>query len=301
MGVRTAASGCSAVAMVAGVRWVRVLALPGLLGACSALGEVDDPAIRVQRVRVLGGEVGARAHEGEWVRKAAERALAASPRFRIDAGSGRIAALSYSDVQTTAGAMLRLELAIEDAAERARGDLSATILLERSARSPDLTRDLPVAIERAVAVLEAKAGLRARDAEVAIALLEGDDPELELLALAWIAREQRTDLREAVRAELDDADIEVAKAAIDCLAAIGTDADAAALVAASRLADRDHTERLYAALGTLGGDAAVGFLAFAAENEDDTALAKQARSALDRARSQDGGERSRPRIARGHR
>jgi hypothetical protein len=83
---------------------------------------------------------------------------------------------------------------------------------------------------------------------------------------------------------LDHADDRVALRAIECLGAIGSVQDTAALVRLSGLSDPLRAERVYEALGDLGGEDAVGFLGIAARNESDPDLASVAEAALARAR-----------------
>lgn len=180
-------------------------------------------------------------------------------------------------------------------------ELEATVEVERAGGDSSVREDLPMAAERAVAVLDAKV-LLARTPRAAASLLRDIDPEIVLIALDWVRDQRDRGATDAVAALLHHRDSRVALLAIEVLGDVGGADEARTLIASARLSDRDHTGRLYEALAALGGPEAEGFLAFAARNEDDPALARLAERALGQAR------RSAPRteptanaIPRGHR
>jgi hypothetical protein len=164
--------------------------------------------------------------------------------------------------------------------EAAGEALEATVELERRDHTVELRRDLPVAVERAVALVDAKlTTVRGTPADLE-ALLTQDDPEIVLVALDGIARRQLRELGDVVFAQVDHPEERVALRAVECLGVVGRAEHARGLVQGARLADPAHANRLYDALANLGGEDARGFLTFAARNEDDPELASLAERAL---------------------
>jgi len=270
----------------------RLLVVFGLVTAttgCSA-DSADRPG------KLLVGTVHIDAETPEAVRAALEAELGASPEFGrsedADAGAMELVFARRSD------AVLRLNIAVRDDDET----LDAAVELERAKGSVDWAEDVPLLVRRGLALLAAQRTLeRGGDAQ-ARALLRGDDTELVLLALEWAAEHRRVGLLDAMRLALGHPDPRISLAAIDALAVVGTPEDVPRLIEAARLSDRDHTGRLYAALGWLGGPEAVGFLTFAARNEEDPVLAELARASAEQARTRPAARRQpSPPLARGHR
>lgn len=160
--------------------------------------------------------------------------------------------------------------------------VDATVELERVDGALLPEEDAPVAITRAVGVMDAKIRLLQGGEAEALALLSTDDPEIVVLVLEHVARQRWRSPAPRVEELLAHGDERVVEAAVDCLGAIGGPEHAAVLVRHVKLADRDQAQRLYEALAQLGGDEALGFLQFAAHNEDDPALAEVAAGALRR-------------------
>lgn len=172
--------------------------------------------------------------------------------------------------------------------------VDATVELERADGDLVLEEDAPVALARAVAVMDAKVRLLQGSEAEAIALTTADDPEILVLVLEHLARQRWRGAADRAVELLSHADERVVEAAVECLGEIGGPEHATILVRHVRLADRDQAQRLYEALAQLGGDDAAGFLRFAARNEDDPVLADVAAGALERLvqRDRDGETRS---------
>jgi len=163
------------------------------------------------------------------------------------------------------------------------GSLDAHIEIERRDHTVDLARDVPIALARAIEVLDAKVALLRDEESVVGRLLADPDPELRIMAIQWVTRSGRRDLLDPVVQRLADPDPRVAAEALDCLGSLGAPEHAGPMVASARLSDRNHTGHLYMALGALGGAQAQGFLDFAARNEDDPDLASLAQKSLTQA------------------
>ena len=269
----------------------------------------DQPSARipVQLEAIDGPGVGTRARAGAWVGRAVEDALAESEALAVvdgseDAGHLRLA---YREIRSDYGAVLRLQVDVEvppQFSARVPGGLDAAVELEREDGTLQLDRDFPVALERAVAVLDAKIALGSNDEKRVLALLGDDDPELVLLALEHVTRRGMRNAIDRVLPLLKHPDLRVARAVVECVGLIGGPEHVGPLLATAKLSDRAHTGRLYDALANLGGDEALGFLEFAARNEDDPALAELARRSLERAQTARPRPTERPRtVARGHR
>jgi hypothetical protein len=164
------------------------------------------------------------------------------------------------------------------------------------------------AARRAVAGLEAQCRLARGDASGLEVLLASGEPSQILVALRYIAdreaREHAARLLPLLRS--DDARVRVA--ALDVLGQVGTRDHAAAIVREVHRLDPGSTREAYRALARLGGADAVGFLRFAAANEDDPELRVEAERALSAALSgklPSVAEGPRgvdlPKLARGHR
>jgi hypothetical protein len=226
--------------------------------------------------------------QAAWVADVVAQGLAHARWFRAEGRGPELAAtLRYEQRATAEGVpVLHAHLVVEPdpglAAELdAAGDaLDANVELERRDRTIDLRRDLPIAVERALALVDTKVtAVRGTAAELA-ALLADPDPEVVLIALGGVEHRRWRSLGDAVAALVEHPEARVALRAVECLGAVGRPEHAAGLVRVARLADRAHANRLYDTLAKLGGEDAHGFLAFAARNEDDPELASLAERAL---------------------
>lgn len=295
-------------------RWSHLLAVAGALVFCAPVGCERDEAPKTQAFALRLDDLELEAEMADEitrsrVRELVQEAVATTSVFK-PAGEGASelpGELRAQRLRTASGAeVLRVEL-IVDSPARIRSalgrDLEATVELERTDGEIDPVRDLPVAIGRAVAVLDAKVLLVRGDSATLQRLLAHPDAELVLLTLDWVHAHHMREHGDAVAALVDHTDDRVALRAIECLGVIGTEKHARVLVAHPRLADRAHTGRLYEALARLGGPDAAGFLEFAARNEDDPVMADLARNALARMQEAEESERAAEgkRLARGHR
>jgi hypothetical protein len=272
-----------------------------------------DGIYAVELEAIEGPGAGSRSKAGEWVRREITEALRRSELFVPAEDRPQQAGLStrvnYAEIRTREGRVLRLQIDVErpDALASVLAELEATVELERDDGEVDLPEDIPVALDRALGVLEAKVRLARDGHEAARRLLEDEDPVLVLLALGWVATHEQRENADAVAALLRHRDERVEWAAIETLAKIGSSDHVRQLVASARLADRAHTGRLYEALAELGGEEAEGFLDFAARNEDDPALAEVAQKALEQVQESGPGvtaavtDPPRPAAIRGHR
>lgn len=256
-----------------------VLALTMSLGCRS---DSAPPAAFTVRIEALEGvEPG----ESDAVREAFDHALGRSSHLRPSSAEGtEIAArMRVSEIRTPSGAVLRVDVDLEEPtsldAQLGTG-LDATVEVERRDGTLVLQRDLPHALDRAVAVLDAKVIL-ARDQTAEVATVLGDDdPQIVVLALEHVTRKRQREHIDSVLPLLRHPEPEVARAAVESVGRIGGPEHVPALVEAAHLADPRHTSELYEALAMLGGPEAIGFLSFASANEDDPDLAEVARRAL---------------------
>lgn len=266
------------------------VALAGLVVACSGTPAPPhgSPTPYVLRLDARGGGSFEGRGQAAWVADVVGQGLAHARWLRADGPGPELdARLRFEERRDAAGApILEVQLvllpdpALASELADAGLELEATVELERRDQTLELPRDLPVAFERAVALVDAKLTcLRGEPAEVE-ALLGDDDPEVVLLALDGVERRQLRALADPVLALTAHEEDRVALRAIECLGAVGRPEQAQALVRAARLADRAHANRLYDTLANLGGEDAHGFLAFAARNEDDPELAALAEQAL---------------------
>jgi hypothetical protein len=205
-----------------------------------------------------------------------------------------------------AALFLYLELEVPAALRRqfdvpaivARAQLDGVVPSEAGLRSAATT---------ALEVLALRLALAGGDAEAAALLLRSEDPELVLLALEWTRDHPNPLLADAVAVQVGHADLQVVRLALEVLAQIGEGRHASAVV---RRVERwpALAREGYATLAVLGGPDAVGFLRFAAANEDDLELQREAERALSAALAGTG-ERvptrphgvDLPKVARGHR
>ena len=180
------------------------------------------------------------------------------------------------------------------------------------ARTP-LTSTEPTPAMLAAAATEALQTLALRlrlaqgEPEAAALLLRSEASESVLLALEWTRDHPDPQLADAVAAQVESVDPEVVRLAIEVLAEVGEARHAAVVV---RRVERSPAlaREGYSTLAMLGGPDAIGYLQFAAANEDERELRRQAEHALAVAVA---GSRERvasrphgvdlPRVARGHR
>lgn len=203
--------------------------------------------------------------------------------------------------------MVRMLVEVPDglAGELGPEGLDVTVLLERAAGEADLARDLQLATDRAVTVLQARTDL-ARDAEHVVAgLLDSGDRELMLLALAWVrdhaGHSQAREAADRVAALVRHQDAQIGLLAIETLGNIGGPQHVPALLDRVWLGDSDQAHRAYDALARLGGPEAHGFLEFAARNEDEPDRRAAAERALRRVADSDIVAPSGRSRSRGHR
>lgn len=175
---------------------------------------------------------------------------------------------------------LRLEMQVPPDLTGVLDELEATVEVFHATGDSAIREDLPLAAERAADLLDAQVQL-ARDPRAAATFLRDPDAEIALVALDWVEAQRDVHAAPVVAEMLRHPDDRVMLRAVEVLGVVGTSAEVPALIATARLNDRAHTGRLYEALAGLGGPDAEGFLAFAARNEDDPALAKLAERALD--------------------
>ncbi len=207
--------------------------------------------------------------------------------------------------------LLVAELEVPERLRRAVGEsrVSARVLLERDASGslPTLEGDVLLAAKRAFEVIGARLALARGDDGVVERLLADEDPELLLLALEWI-RDRRPKIHtDAVVKLLSHADARVSRLAVESLGVVGDARHSREIVKRVQLGDPDHTREVYRSLAALGGAEAVDFLEFAAVNEDDPVLRREAERAYSTARTTNpnsrarGGARAVSHFARGHR
>lgn len=276
------------------MRWIRRFAGPLAGLALITLGcrEGADGGgrrlgLQLQSVEIVPRDDG---HLEEAVRTgvieavARARSLAADPvREGVASLVGRIA---VGAIESPDGApILRVELVADTPAalHAAIGPrLDATVELERMDGTLRPEEDVPVAVGRAVAVLDAKLVLSGGDPADVRRLLADPDAEVVLLALDHAGRQRMRAVADDVAALLPNDDDRVMAAAVECLGLVGSAEHTPVLLRHVRLGDRAQAQRLYEALAVLGGEDAAEFLEFAARNEDDPALADVARGALRR-------------------
>jgi len=249
-------------------------------------GEVDEALVRDSIAAAVGNA----------------KRLAADPAAEgVASLKGRMAVAALETPQ--GGPILRVELVV-DTPSALHGSvgprLEATVELERVDGTLQPAEDVPVAVGRAVAVLDAKLVLAGADADDLRRLLADADPEIVLLALEHVGRRRVRAVADDVAGLLPNDDDRVVAAAVECLGLVGSTEHTAVMLKHVRLADRAQAQRLYEALAVLGGDEAAAFLEFAARNEDDPALADVARGALRRLYAPAGTDGAEPDL-RGHR
>jgi hypothetical protein len=252
-----------------------------LLGACGARSTPDIVGFAPELLSVDGG--------GAWVQPTMEGAVAKAHWLRADAAPDvpRLPITLELGQLTGAAEVPVLRLVAQahpPEAWRARwGDeLEAVIEIEPSQGELDPEVHGGLALDRAMAVLDAKVGIEL-DGRAAIAtLLAADDPQIVVLALDWVIDHRGREYADEVARLVPHPDERVALRAVECLGVVGEPRHARVLVQTPRLADRAYAQRIYDALARLGGEEAQGFLEFAARNEDDPLMMEVAADALSR-------------------
>ncbi len=245
-------------------------------------------------------------------------AVAASPDFATEGGLGALRLAGWVSASDQGGrpqvgggvvpAALFLYLELEvPAALRRQFDVPAITARARLDGPVPSEAGLTLAATGVLGVLALRFALARGDAEAAMRLLRSEDPELVLLALEWTRDHPSLLLADVVAAQVANPELRVVRLALEVLAQIGDARHASAVV---RRVERSPAlaREGYATLGVLGGPDAVGFLRFAAANEDDLEQQRQAERALSAALAGTG-ERvpprlhgvDLPRVARGHR
>lgn len=257
-----------------------VLAWLGVAG-CKQNAPRTDAAYTVSltelRTRAAGGR-----SDRAWQRQTLEDALEGATMFRLEPNARVAVVAAIAERRDSDGIVLRLDMEMEVPPDLAGvlDELEASVEVSRGKGDSGVREDLPLAAERAAAVLDAKVQL-ARTPQVAEQFLRDPDPEIALVALDWVETQRVHDTAPVVAQMLHHPDDRVMLRAVEVLGQVGTVAEVPELIGAARLNDRAHTGRLYEALAALGGPEAQGFLAFAARNEDDPALARLAERAFD--------------------
>ena len=283
-----------------------------LAAACSSPAATGPHEVRIARVyhRPVGGEVTEASH----LRPTLSEALRGLEHL-APAESQRRAALGaeiwlYEQAVDGGGREVFMQAQIE-APPELRGALGAaveaSVLVERSGGGGDLAADARLAAERAFAILDARFALARGDDAAVHRLLRDPDAEVVVLALEWIRERDPRAFAGEVAALLGHADERVAALAIECLGLTGDPGYAGPIIRHAQPMRRGPMREVYRSLARLRGAEALGFLRFAAANEDDRALREEAERALRLALTGivvergPGIEPTRPRLARGHR
>lgn len=207
------------------------------------------------------------------VRAAIVDAVAASAAF-VAGDRGDALALHASLVPDEEGGEPRLHLELSVPEDlRPQFDVAAI----RASTAVDTTA--AAAATEALQILAWRLDLARGRSEAAIGLLGARDPEAALLALEWIRDHPGPALADAVAVRLEHDEPEVVLLALEVLALVGDARHASAVI---RRVERwpGLAREAYRTLGALGGADAVGFLGFAAANEDEPTLQKEAERAL---------------------
>jgi hypothetical protein len=201
-------------------------------------------------------------------------------------------------------ALLRIEAEGEFPAEyrtRFGRTLDAVVEVESTSGAIDPQTHGAMAVDRAIAVLDAKLGLVLEGEAALEGVLSAPDAQIVILGLDWIAAHRVRARADEVARLVDHEQPLVALRAIECLALVGGPEHVHALVRRPHLADRAYARRIYDAVAQLGGPQALGFLDFAARNEDDPEMADAAAQALARVGQARGASEPLTRPGRGHR
>lgn len=276
-------------------RLLEALVLLGLAG-CG-----ERPERHPVHVEVLGG-VAVPEVDG-----ALTAAFAGSELFALDARSGALMAGGVL-VQEGPTWVVRVEIEVPPDLQKSFAVHTIGAAATAGTGAMPTPEALHQATARAVRGLEAQCRLARGDVAAFAELLASDEPEQLLVALRYVRdREDRARL-EPILPLLRHADPRVRIEALDVIGALGSDEHAAAIVREVRLLDPGAAREAYRALSRLGGPDAIGFLRFAADNEDDASLRVEAERALSSALAGRGASVADaprgvdlPKIARGHR
>ncbi len=161
------------------------------------------------------------------------------------------------------------------------GLIHATVILEREgADEALLDDDVATATARAFAVLDTRLALARGDHEVVRGLLEVGDAELVILALEWIRENTPAEFADDVVGLLAHKDERVTALAVECLGYAADPSMVGPIIRHARPMSRTQTREVYRALARLRGPEALGYLRFAAANEDDSLLQGEAERSL---------------------
>lgn len=267
----------------------------------SGLAACGEPTARHPvRVETLGG------FAEEEVTRALAAAFSASDQFALDSRTGALRARAALS-QEGAAWVVRVEVEVPPDlqprfAVRTLGTAAALGDAEPTAEA------IGRATGRAVQGIEAQLRLARGDAAAFAELLGSGEPEQLRVALRYVRDREERGLVAPLLPLLGHPDPRVRIEALDVIGALGTTEHAAAIVREVRLLDPGATREAYRALARLGGSDAIGFLRFAAANEDDASLRVEAERALSSALTGGGPSVAEPprgvdlqKVARGHR
>ena len=254
---------------------------------CAPKSRAPAEEIEVSLVRVTHGARGDRVSEPR-IDAIVAAPFATAGRFRRShvAGEGVEGALWF-DVETTAKGARRVELSVSIAREARVSPggpgraLEAMVQVDSQAEA-GASDDAAVAqaLSLALGILDAQVVLERGEEARIPALLRSADPQIVLLALAWVRQRQRAEFLAPVVAALEHPHPDVAISAVETLGRIGDASHVGAILRQAPRLQIASSFRLYETLGRLGGGEAAAFLGFAARNEEDPALRSAARRAL---------------------
>jgi hypothetical protein len=286
----------------------------GLFGACEGAREVGPQIVRIEAIHHRGDD-GVMREEARLVPQVGG-ALRGLGGLRLagreNAGEALGAELWYQEQTADDGAReiyLQAQIEVPTGLRPVLGGvIHTTVILEREGDAGEATidDDVAAAAARAFAVLDTRLALARGDHDAVRGLLKDEDPELVILALEWIREHTPADFSGDLLALLEHDDARVATLAVECLGYAGDPGLALAIIRYARPMSREHTREVYRALARLRGPDSLGYLRFAAANEDDSILREEAERSLRLALtgipaeppvSQRGAER----LARGHR
>ncbi|MCA9662149.1 MAG: HEAT repeat domain-containing protein [Myxococcales bacterium] len=298
---------------VRGFALALVLTSGGAVGACEGPREVGPQVVRIEGIHHRGDD-GVMREEARLVPQVGG-ALKGLGGLRLAGREHRGEALGaelwYQEQTADDGAReIYLQAQIEVPAGLRPvlgGVIHTTVILEREGDAEaSLDDDVAAAAARAFAVLDTRLALARGDHDAVRELLRDDDPELVILALEWIREHTPAEFSGDLLALLEHDDARVATLAVECLGYAADPTLALAIIRHARPMSREHTREVYRALARLRGAESLGYLRFAAANEDDSILREEAERSLRLALtgipaeppvSQRGAER----LARGHR
>ena len=269
--------------------WLRIFALASVasLGACDKSQETGPQPVRIEGVHQRTGDGGV-IDEGHLVTRLGG-SLGERANLRIagstDRGSSLGAELWYQEKVTEDGEReVYLQAQIEvpaDLRSSIGGLIHATVILEREVGGQaSLDDDVVAAAGRAFAVLDTRLALARGDQGVVRELLGDDDPELVLLALEWIREHTPAAFAGDLVASLEHQDDRVSALAVECLGYTGDRSLVGPILRNARPMSRLQIREVYRALARLRGADALGYLRFAAANEDDSLLQEEAERSL---------------------